>query len=187
MITTTDFRNGLNIEFEGEPYRIVWFQHHKPGKGGAVMRTKLKNLHSGGTIEQTFKSGEKFKELVLERRGKQYLYHEGETYYFMDLESYEQFSLEEKILGENKKFLKENNEIEILYLEEKIIGIELPLTISLKVVSTVPGFRGDTVSNVMKPATLETGAVVQVPIFIEEGDIIKINTETGEYLERTST
>lgn len=184
MITTADFRNGLNIEFEGEPYQIVWFQHHKPGKGGAVMRTKLKNLHNGAIIEQTFKSGEKFKELILEKRKKQYLYHEGATYYFMDLESYEQFPLEEKILGENKKFLKENSEIEVLYLEDKIIGIELPLSVELKVVATVPGIRGDTVSNVLKPATLETGVVVQVPLFIEEGDTVRINTKTGEYLER---
>jgi len=184
MITTADFRNGLNIEVEGEPYQVVWFQHHKPGKGGAMIRTKLKNLHTGAIIEQTFKSGEKFKELVLEKRKKQYLYHDGETYYFMDLENYEQFPLDEKILGENKRFLKENSEIEVFYLEEKIIGIQLPLTADLKVVATVPGIRGNTVSNVMKPATLETGAVVQVPLFIEEGDTVRINTETDEYLER---
>jgi elongation factor P len=184
MITTADFRNGLNIEFEGQPYRIVWFQHHKPGKGGAVMRTKLKNLHTGAIIEQTFKSGEKFKDLVLEKKKKQYLYHNEATYYFMDLESYEQFPLDEKTLGENKKFLKENSEIEVLYLEGEIIGVQLPLTVDLKVVATVPGIRGDTVSNVLKPATLETGTVVQVPLFVNEGDIVKINTETGEYQER---
>jgi len=184
MITTADFCNGLNIQVDNEPYQIIWFQHHKPGKGGAVMRTKLKNLYTGAIIERTFKSGEKFKELVLEKKKKQYLYHDGQTYYFMDLETYEQFSLEEKILGENKKFLKENSEIEVLYLEEKVIGIQLPLTVDLKIVATVPGIRGDTVSNVLKPATLETGVVVQVPLFIKEGDVVRINTETGEYLER---
>jgi len=186
MITTADFRNGLHIEVEGEPYTIVWFQHHKPGKGGALMRTKLKNLHSGAIIERTFKAGEKFKELNLEKRKKQYLYGDEKTYYFMDLETYEQFPLDEKILGESKKFLKENSEIEVLYLESEVIGVELPLTVDLRVVGTVPGIRGDTVSNVMKPATLETGAVVQVPLFIEEGDLVRINTQTGEYLERVS-
>lgn len=184
MITTADFRNSLHIEVEGEPYTIIWFQHHKPGKGGAMMRTKLKNLRSGAIIERTFKAGEKFKELNLEKRKKQYLYRDEKTYYFMDLETYEQFPLDEKILGESKKFLKENSEIEVLYLESKIIGAELPLTVGLRVVGTVPGIRGDTVSNVMKPATLETGAVVQVPLFIEEGDLVRINTQTGEYLER---
>jgi len=186
MITTAGFRNGLNIEVENEPYTIIWFQHHKPGKGGAVMRTKLKNIHTGAIIERTFKSGEKFKELTIEKKKKQYLYHDAGTYYFMDLETYEQFPLEEKILGESKKFLKENSEIEVLYLEGKVIGIQLPLTVDLRVVSTVPGIRGDTVSNVTKPATLETGMVVQVPLFIEEGDLVRINTETGEYLERVT-
>jgi len=186
MITTADFRNGLHIEVEGEPYTIIWFQHHKPGKGGAVMRTKLKNLRSGSIIERTFKAGEKFKELNLEKRKKQYLYRDEKTYYFMDLETYEQFPLDEKILGESKKFLKENSEIEVLYLESEVIGVELPLTVDLRVVGTVPGIRGDTVSNVMKPATLETGTVVQVPLFIEEGDLVRINTQTGEYLERVS-
>jgi elongation factor P len=185
VCTTADFHNGLNLEFDGELYTIIWFQHHKPGKGGAVMRTKLKNLKTGGTIEQSFKSGEKFREIDVDRVKKQYLYNDGETYNFMDNETYDQFTMQKSQVGEiAAKFLKENMEVQALYLDGKLLTIELPITIEVKVINTVPGERGNTVANVTKPATVETGAVVQVPLFIEEGELIKVDTRTGEYVER---
>lgn len=184
MIDTADFRNGLNIEVDGQPYTIIWFQHHKPGKGGAVMRVKLKNLKSGGIIERTFKSGERFKEVELKRVKKQFLYKDGESYFFIDLETYDTVSINKEKLGVAVNFLKSDTEVDALYLEGEFIGIELPVTVELKVVATVPGVKGDSVSNVMKPATVETGAEVLVPLFIKEGDIIKIDTRTGEYVER---
>ncbi len=184
MIDTSDFRNGLNIEVEGQPYTIIWFQHHKPGKGGAVMRVKLRNLKNGATIERTFKSGERFREVELKRVKKQFLYKDGDNYYFMDLESYDNVALPKEKLGLAVNFLKPDTEVEGLYLDGEFIGIELPIIVEFKVTATVPGVKGDTVSNVMKPATIETGAEVSVPLFIKEGDIIRIDTRTGEYVER---
>jgi len=184
MIDTSDFRNGLNIEVDGEPYTVVWFQHHKPGKGGAVMRVKLRHLKNGSTIERTFKSGERFREVELKRVKKQFLYKDGESYYFMDLETYDNVALPKDKLGITVNFLKPDTEVEGLYLDGEFIGIELPYILEFKVIATVPGVKGDTVSNVMKPATIETGAEVSVPLFIKEGDTIRIDTRTGEYVER---
>lgn len=184
MISTSDFRNGLNIEVGKEIYTIVWFQHHKPGKGGAIMRTKLRNIRTGTIIERTFKSGEKFRDITIERHKKQYLYSDATNCCFMDLETYDQISIPKEQVGKALNFLKENIEIEGLYLEENFLGVELPIMVKLKVSNTVPGVRGDTVSNIMKPAVLETGAEIQVPLFINAGDTVKVDTRTGEYVER---
>jgi elongation factor P len=187
MITTADFRNGLNIEVDGEVYTIVWFQHHKPGKGGAIMRTKSRNIRTGAIVERTFKSGEKFNEAALERQKKQYLYSDDVNCYFMDTETYEQIPIRKENLKQLLRFIKENNQVDILYLKGEFLGVELPIFVELKVTHTVPGVRGNTVSNVMKPATLETGAEIRVPLFINIGNIVKIDTRTGEYAERVKT
>ncbi|MDK2855779.1 MAG: elongation factor [Bacillota bacterium] len=184
MISTNDFRTGLTIELEGEVYSVVDFQHVKPGKGSAFVRSKLKNIRTGALIERTFRAGEKVETAHIDRRQMQYLYSAGSSYTFMDTENFEQLTLSEDQLGENLKFLKENMLITVLLHEGNILGIELPNFVDLKVVETTPGIRGDTVSGATKPAKLETGAVVQVPLFIEEGDVIRIDTRTGEYLTR---
>ncbi|MFQ3675303.1 MAG: elongation factor P [Endomicrobiia bacterium] len=183
-VDTSDFRNGLNIKVDNEIYTVIWFQHHKPGKGGAVMRTKLKNIRSGGIIERTFKAGERFEAIEIERKKKQYLYSAGENLVFMDMQTYEEIQLPKEQLGETIKFLKENVEVEGLYIGDEFLGIELPTFVELEVTHTERGIRGDTVSNVMKPAIVETGAEVEVPLFVDIGDIIKIDTRTGEYVER---
>lgn len=184
MISTNEFKNGLHIEWEGDPYTIVWFQHHKPGKGGAVMRVKLKNIHTGAIFERSFKSGLKFRDINLENRRVQYLYTDNTGFHFMDMNNYEQMALNTDMIGENVYFLKENMEVYVVSLEGKVIGIELPISVELKVVYTEPGVKGDTVSRVMKPAKLETGVEVKVPLFINVEDVIKIDTRTGEYVER---
>jgi elongation factor P len=186
MVSTSDFRNGLNILVEGEPYQITWFQNHKPGKGGAVMRVKLRHLKKGGTIERTFKSGEKFELLSVTRQKKQFLYKEGENLNFMDTNTYEQISVGPAVLGEMVNYLKENLEVEAVYLENELIGIDLPLIIEMTISEAEPGIKGDSVSNMMKNAKLETGADIRVPLFIKEGDKIKVDTRTGEYVERVS-
>ena len=184
MIDTADFKNGLNFEAEGNFYTVVWFQHHKPGKGGAMVRVKLKDLHTGSITERTFKSGVKFREVSLERIKKQYLYKEGDVYHFMDLDTFDQIELRPDMIGENANFLIDDMEVEFLLLEDKIIGLQLPSSVILKVVYTEPGMKGDTVNNVMKPAELHTGAKIKVPLFVNIGDKIKVDTRTGEYLER---
>lgn len=184
MISTSDFRNGLNILVDGEPYQITWFQNHKPGKGGAVMRVKLRHLKKGGTIERTFKSGEKFEALSVTRQKKQFLYKEGEKYNFMDMNTYEQISVEPEFLGDMVNFLTENLEVEAVYLENEIIGIDLPIIMEMTIAEAEPGVKGDSVSNMTKMAKLETGADIRVPLFIKEGDKIKVDTRTGEYVER---
>jgi len=186
MIDTSDFKNGLTIKVDGAPCIVVWFQHHKPGKGGAVMRTKLRNLETGAITETTFKSGTKFEEVTLKRIKKQFLYSSGDDYTFMDMENYEQITILKEKLGDVVKFLKPDAEVEALYIDDKFLTMDLPLNVELKVVSTAPGFRGDSVSNLVKPATLETGIEVQVPLFIKEGDVVKIDTRTGEYVERVT-
>lgn len=186
MITTADFKNGTLFENEGILYKVIWFQHHKPGKGGAVMRTKIKNVRTGAIIEQTFKSGEKFKEVVMTRKKKQYLYNDGNSYTFMDMESFDQVSIPKEKLGELVGFLKENLEVDALYLGEEFLELDLPASVELGVTHTATGVRGDTVSNVTKPATVETGIEVPVPLFVKEGDIIRVDTRTGEYLSRVS-
>jgi elongation factor P len=184
LLSTSDFRNGLKIEVEGEPYAIVEFQHVKPGKGGAFVRTKLKGIKTGSVIDRTFRSGEKFNEPNMEEREMQYLYASGDQYFFMDNQTYEQIAITEEDLGEGKKYLKENMSVKILLYNEKPIGVEVPMFVELKIVKTDPGVRGDTASGGTKPATLETGAVIKVPLYMNEGEIIKVDTRIGEYIER---
>ncbi|MDR2427969.1 MAG: elongation factor P [Endomicrobium sp.] len=184
MISTSDFKNGLNILVDGDPYQITWFQNHKPGKGGAVMRVKLRHLKRGGTIERTFKSGEKFEALSVTRQKKQFLYKEGVNFNFMDMNTYEQISVSPELLGDKANYLKENLEVEAIYLENELIGIDLPIIIEMTIAEAEPGIKGDSVSNLTKMAKLETGADIRVPLFIKEGDRIKVDTRTGEYVER---
>ncbi len=184
MISTADFKNGVIFEDEGSVYQVLWFQHHKPGKGGAVMRTKMRNVRTGSIIEKTFKSGEKFRDVALTRKKKQFLYIEGSNYTFMDSQTYDQISVSLQKLDGMEKFLKENVEVDALYLDEEFLGLDMPASVQLVVTQTVPGIKGDSVSNMTKPATLETGVEVTVPLFIKEGDTIKVDTRTGEYVER---
>ncbi len=185
MIPTSDFRKGLKVEFKGEPCEIVDFQHVKMGRGGAMVRTKLRNLKTGAVLEDTFRSGEKLEKPGLEEKTMQYLYGQDELYYFMDAETYEQVPLMLSQLGEAKKFLKENMIVKILYHKDMPISVELPIFVELAVTKTDPaGFKGDTASGGNKPATLETGAVVRVPFHINEGDTIKVDTRKSEYIER---
>ncbi len=186
-VSTSDFRKGLKIELNGEPFLMVDFQHVKPGKGGAFVRTRLKSLVTGNVIDKTFRSGEKVETPDVEERTMQYLYPEGEDYTFMDNETYEQIVISKDAIGEAVRFLKENTDVNILFHNQKPIGVELPTFVELEVVKTDPGVKGDTASGGSKPATLETGAVVQVPLFIKEGDVLKIDTRDGSYIERVST
>ena len=183
-VSTADFRKGLKIELEGEPYIITDFLHVKPGKGGAFIRTKLKSLVTGNVIDRTFRSGEKVQTPSLEEKTMQYLYHEGDAYHFMDSDTYEQITLAGNLLGEDSNFLQENVEVKILFHNEQPIGVELPFFVELTIVQTEPGVKGDTASGGTKPATVETGAVIQVPLFLNEGDVIKVDTRTGAYIER---
>ncbi len=183
-VSTAEFRNGLKIELDGEPFIIVEFQHVKPGKGGAFVRTKFKSLKTGNVIDRTFRSGEKVDVPELEEKKMQYLYAADKDRIFMDTTTYEQVSLHEKQLGENISYLKENMEIKVLYHKGAPISIELPMFVELKIAKTDPGVRGDTASGGSKPATLETGAVVKVPFYLNEGDVIKIDTRTGIFIER---
>lgn len=184
MYTTTDFRKGLKIEIGGEPYLIVDFQHVKPGKGGAFVRTRLKSLITGNVIDQTFRSGDRVDKPDLEEREMQFLYEAEEEYHFMDTKNYEQLFLTPDQLGEGKGYLKENLVIKALFHNGKPIGVEFPNFVELKVIQTEPGVRGDTATGATKPATLESGAVIQVPLFVEGGEVIRIDTRTHEYIER---
>lgn len=184
MISTSDFRNGLTILLDGEIYSIVEFQHVKPGKGSAFVRTKLKNLKTGSTTEKTFRAGEKVERAQLDRREMQYLYNSGDDYFFMDNETYEQLTISKEQLGDSILYLKENMSIEVLLYEGQILGIDLPNSVELAVVATDPGIKGDTASGGSKPATMETGLVIQVPFFVNVGDVLRIDTRTGEYIER---
>jgi elongation factor P len=185
LISTSDFRKGLKVEFKGEPCEIVDFQHVKMGRGGAIVRTKMKNLKTGAVLEETFRSGEKLERAGLEEKNMQYIYSQDEHYYFMDLETYEQIPFMLSQIGDIKNFLKENMTVKVLYHKDMPISVELPTFAELTVTKTDPaGFRGDTASGSGKPATLETGAIVKVPFHINEGDIIRIDTRTSEYIER---
>ena len=186
MPTTSEFRKGFKIEMNGEPFIIVEFLHVKPGKGGAFVRTKLKSLLTGKILEHTFRSGERVKSPDIEEKEVQYLYNDGENYYFMDKESYWQFELAEDQLVDSKDFLQENITLTVLFHNNNPVGVQLPTFVELRIDRTEPGVRGDTASGGTKPAKLETGAVVQVPLFLEEGDIIKIDTRKGEYIERVT-
>ena len=184
--STAEFRKGLKIELEGDPMVIVDFQHVKPGKGGAFVRTRLKSLISGRVLEKTFRSGEKVDVPDLEDKNMVYLYSDDSGYHFMDNETYEQMVMTKDHIGTALGYLKENVAIDVLFHNKKPIGVEIPSFMDLKVAETVPGVRGNTVSGATKPAKLETGATVQVPLFINEGDVIKVDTRTGDYIERVS-
>jgi elongation factor P len=184
MISTSDFRKGARIEYKGAPHEIMDFQHHKMGRGGAIVRTKLKNLITGSIFDDSFKGGEKFPPANLEEKTMQYLYSDGDHYHFMDNETYEQSPLSEEQLGEAKKFLKENMEVKILFYSGTPIAVDVPMFVELAIVKTDPGFKGDTASGGSKPAVLESGVTVKVPFHLNEGDRIKVDTRTSEYIER---
>ena len=184
MYSTADFRKNLKIEIDNKPFIIVEFQHVKPGKGGAFVRTKLKNLETGQVLDQTFRSGVKVDKPDLEEKNMQYLYQEGEQYVFMDNQTYDQVFIGADFLEDTIPFMKDNVEVNVLFYEGRPIGVDLPITVDLLVTHCEPGMKGDTATGATKPATLETGHVVQVPLFVEEGDTLKIDTRTGEYMER---
>ena len=187
MYSTTDFKKGLKIEMENEPYEIIDFQHVKPGKGGAFVRTKLKSFISGKVMDRTLRAGEKVETPDIEEKNMQYLYDEGSSFVFMDNETYDQVHIDKEASLESAGFLLENIHVKILYYNGKPINIEVPNFIDLKIAQTEPGLRGDTVSGATKPATLETGLVISVPLFLNEGDIIKVDTRTKTYIERVSS
>ena len=186
QVSTAEFKRGLKIQFDGEPYSIVDFQHVKPGKGGAFVRTKLKHMKLGRVIDNTFRAGEKVELVDFDEKRMQYLYKD-DRYHFMDLDTYDQISLAPEEVGEAREFLKENTEVEILFIDGNPVSVELPNFIELQIVKTDPGIRGDTATGGSKPATLETGAVIQVPLFLNEGDVVKVDTRSGEYLGRVAT
>lgn len=186
MISTSDIKRGVCFKLDGDLFSVVEFLHVKPGKGGAFVRTKLKNIKKGTVIEKTFRSGEKFEDVRLEKSSMQYLYEEGDHLVFMDTDSYEQESVPKDAIGNALKFLKENDVIDIIFYEGEAVSIEPPASVILKVIYAEPGAKGDTATNVLKPVKVETEAEVKVPLFINEGDFIKINTETGEYIERVN-
>ena len=184
MLSGSELRKGITIELDGQLYRILDYHHLKMGRGSAQVRLKLRDIRAGHTVERTFQASERFTRARLERRSAQYLYHEGGLYYFMDNESFEQSPLDADLLGDTLSYLKEGMTLEILSYKDEPVGVELPIAVELKVAETGPGFKGDTATPGSKPATLETGLVIQVPFFISSGDIIKVDTRTGEYLER---
>lgn len=186
MISTADFRKGGKIVYKDEPCEIIDFQHVKMGRGGAIVRTKFRNLITGNTLEDTFRSGEKFDSPNLEEREMQYLYEQDGMYYFMDTETYEQLPLTKVQFGDARKFVRENSNVKILYFRDLPIAIEPPIFVELAIAETDPGFKGDTASGGGKPATLETGTVVRVPFHINTGDIVKVDTRTSEYIERVN-
>ena len=184
MYSTTDFRQGLKIEIDGTPFEIIEFQHFKPGKGGAMVRTKLRNILNGRVLDNTFRSGEKVERPNLESRDMQFLYHEGEQLVFMDMTTYDQMHMDAEATDGKANYLKDGQECRVLLYNEKPLDIEIPASLVLEVTETEPGAKGDTVSNVTKPATLETGVVIQVPIFVNIGDRVKVDTRTNGYLGR---
>jgi elongation factor P len=184
MITTADFKNGISIVIDGTLYQIIGFQHIKPGKGGAFVRTKLKNMYTKAIIDKTFRAGERVEDAYISTKKIQYTYNSGDTYHFMDMDTYEEINIPENVVGKGKNFLKEGMEITSLWHDNSIIEISLPTFIVLKVEHAEPGFKGDTAKASFKPARLETGAKVQVPLFVNTGDKIKLDTRTGEYVER---
>lgn len=184
MVLAGDFRNGVTLEIEGQVFQIVEFQHVKPGKGAAFVRTKLKNVINGGVVEKTFRPTEKFPQARIDRNDMQYLYADGELYHFMDVNTYDQIALSTDDIGDALKFVKENDMVKVCSYNGKVFAVEPPLFVELEITDTEPGFKGDTATGATKPATVETGAVVYVPLFVETGNKIKIDTRTGEYLSR---
>ena len=184
MISAGDFRNGITIEMDNNVFQIIEFQHVKPGKGAAFVRTKLKNIKSGGVIEKSFRPTEKFPQARIDRKDMQYLYEDGDLFYFMDTETYDQIALNAEAIGDALKFVKENEMCKICSHNGSVFSVEPPLFVELEITVTEPGFKGDTATGANKPATVETGAIVAVPLFVEQGDRIKIDTRTGDYLSR---
>ena len=184
MVTAGDFRNGVTFEMDGNVYSIIEFQHVKPGKGAAFVRTKIRNVISGAVTEKTFNPNDKYPTAFIERKDMEYLYNDGDLYYFMDSETYEKLPISPNVLGDNFRFVKENMVCKVLSYKGNVFGIEPPNFVELQVTETEPGVKGDTATNVTKPATLETGAEIKVPIFINEGEMIRVDTRTGEYMER---
>ena len=184
MISTNDFHTGVTIEVDGDIFTVLEFQHVKPGKGQAFVRSKLKNLRTGSIVDKTFRAGEKVKKAHMERKEMEYLYRDGDDFHVMDMESYEQITLTAGQIGDGVKYMKENDRLNVVVHNEEVLGVEVPITVYLKITEVEPGIKGDTASGATKPATLETGLVVQVPLFINEGDTIKIDTRTGYYIER---
>ena len=184
MVSAGDFRNGVTLEMDGNIYQIIEFQHVKPGKGAAFVRTKLKNIINGGVVEKTFRPTEKFPTARIDRVEMQYLYNDGDLYYFMNTENYDQIALNNEAIGDALKFVKENEMVKVCSHNGNVFAVEAPLFVELEVTETEPGFKGDTATGATKPATVETGAVVYVPLFVETGDKLKIDTRTGEYLSR---
>lgn len=184
MVSAGDFRNGVTLEMDGNIYQIIEFQHVKPGKGAAFVRTKLKNIINGGVVEKTFRPTEKFPTARIDRVEMQYLYNDGDLFYFMNTETYDQIALNNETIGDALKFVKENEMVKVCSHNNNVFAVEAPLFVELEVTDTEPGFKGDTATGATKPATVETGAVVYVPLFVETGDKLKIDTRTGEYLSR---
>lgn len=184
MVSAGEFRNGMTFEMDGNVLQIVEFQHVKPGKGAAFVRTKVKNVITGAVLEKTFSPTDKFPTAYVDRRDMQYLYNDGNLYYFMDMETYEQEPIDASTLSDNFKFVKENTEVKVLSYKGNVFGVEPPFFVELQITETDPGFKGDTATNATKPAILETGAEIKVPLFLEPGDMIRVDTRTGEYMER---
>ena len=184
MVSAGDFRNGVTYEMDRNVYQIIEFQHVKPGKGAAFVRTKIRNVIAGSVVEKTFNPTDKFPTAYVERKEMEYSYNDGDLYYFMDPESYELVPINRDVLGDNFKFVKENMVCKVVSYKGKVFGVEPPNFVELQVTQTDPGFKGDTATNATKPATLETGAEVRVPLFIDEGEMIRVDTRTGEYMER---
>lgn len=184
MISAGDFRNGKTLEIDGVVYQILEFQHVKPGKGAAFVRTKLKDIKNGGVVEKTFRPTEKFPEARIDRKDMQYLYNDGDLYYFMDNDTYEQIALGSDLIGDNLKFVKENEMCKVCSHNGNVFSVEPPLFVELQITATEPGIKGNTATGATKPATVETGAQVMVPLFVDNGEVIKIDTRTGEYLSR---
>lgn len=184
MVSAGDFRNGLTLEIDGNVYQVIEFQHVKPGKGAAFVRTKLKNIKSGGVVEKTFRPTEKYPQAHIERSDMQYLYNDGDLYYFMNVETFDQTGLSADQVGDALKFVKENDMVKMLSHQGQVFAIEPPLFVELVITSTEPGFKGDTATGASKPAVVETGATVYVPLFVNEGETIQIDTRTGEYMKR---
>ena len=183
-MSTADFKTGLTIEYEGNVYQIIEFQHVKPGKGGAFVRSRLRNLMSGNTVEKTWRAGDKMEQALVERRNVEFLYRDGDDLVFMDMSDYEQMTLPAKQVGDAVKFLKENTTVQIVTWKTQVLNVDLPQTMEYVITQTDPGLRGDTAQGGSKPATLETGAVVTVPLFVNEGETIRVDTRSGQYLER---
>ncbi|WP_312693724.1 elongation factor P [Caproiciproducens sp.] len=184
MISAGDFRNGVTFEMDGNVVSIIEFQHVKPGKGAAFVRTKIRNVITGSVVERTFNPNDKYPTAYIERKDMQYLYNDGDLYYFMDSETFEQTPINKSVLGDNFKFVQENMNCKVLSYKGNVFGVEPPNFVELQVTKTDPGFKGNTATNALKPATVETGAEINVPLFIEEGEKIRIDTRTGEYMER---